>query len=522
MTRKRRTSNCPACGGPVTFGLSTALVTICDFCSAVVARGDKQLEDHGKVADLVETNSPVERGMQGTFRKKSFEIAGRVQYQHPAGGVWNEWYLQFPGDRVGWLAEAQGKFYLTMPREISSSTEIPDYDSLTPGDRITIADGMTLAVAEKGVARAASASGSIPWDFRPQAEHRFADLHAEDRGFATIDYSQDHPQLFVGREVSLKELKLQGGNGEGFAASDTISVGGLQLSCPQCAGPLTLHAPDQSLRVSCPSCHALLDCQHGNLSYLQTLHGEVEKPLIPLGSTGSLMNDEYTVIGFMVRYAVYEGRDYPWTEYLLYQPEKGFRWLVRNKGHWSFVEPLSVADLSATRGDKIRYQGTTFRVYDRGIAYVRYVVGEFYWKVSATEQVVTADYIAPPRMLSLERSDVQDKSGELNVSLGTYLEKETVEQAFKIKELPSPWGTGTIQPKPSYGDVWGFWLLFGAVLFGLKYLFGAISVPVEGFFFVVSLLVISAPPALLFFLNHLFEVNRWKDSEFSPYASSDE
>ncbi|MFN9976210.1 MAG: DUF4178 domain-containing protein, partial [Phycisphaerae bacterium] len=63
-------------------------MTICDFCSAVVARGDKQLEDHGKVADLVETNSPVERGMQGTFRKKSFEIAGRVQYQHPAGGVW--------------------------------------------------------------------------------------------------------------------------------------------------------------------------------------------------------------------------------------------------------------------------------------------------------------------------------------------------------------------------------------------------------------------------------------------------
>ena len=41
---------CPACGAPVEFKTRTGLVTICPHCQSAVARGDRQVEDIGKVA----------------------------------------------------------------------------------------------------------------------------------------------------------------------------------------------------------------------------------------------------------------------------------------------------------------------------------------------------------------------------------------------------------------------------------------------------------------------------------------
>ena len=46
-------ANCPACGGPCVFKVSTSLVTVCPYCQSVIARGDRGLESLGKVADLV-------------------------------------------------------------------------------------------------------------------------------------------------------------------------------------------------------------------------------------------------------------------------------------------------------------------------------------------------------------------------------------------------------------------------------------------------------------------------------------
>ncbi len=88
---KVRIANCPSCGGPVEFQVSTSLVTICDFCQCVVARADKSVADHGKVSDMVLTDSPLSRGVPGKCRGRKFELIGRVQYQHPAGGGGDEW-----------------------------------------------------------------------------------------------------------------------------------------------------------------------------------------------------------------------------------------------------------------------------------------------------------------------------------------------------------------------------------------------------------------------------------------------
>jgi hypothetical protein len=109
-------ANCPSCGAPVELKLGSSIVVVCEYCNTVVARKDRSLADLGKVADLVDTRSPLEVGRTGSFEGVSFTLTGRAQLRHAAGGVWDEWYAAFADGRWGWLAEAQGRFYMTFPR----------------------------------------------------------------------------------------------------------------------------------------------------------------------------------------------------------------------------------------------------------------------------------------------------------------------------------------------------------------------------------------------------------------------
>lgn len=517
---KSYTAPCPSCGAPVDFTVSETLVTICDFCRSVVARGDKKLEDHGKVADLVQTRSPLELGIRGKFKRTSFELIGRVQYEHSAGGVWDEWYLLFSNGKFGWLAESQGKFHLTVEKSLKSANAIPSLDQLEVGNRWEFEEPVgSLAVAEKGTAKAGSAEGEIPWAFAPGAEHVYADLQGESGAFGTLDYSGDAPRLFLGREVTLDEL--------GIADRDVGDKGvqktrGLLLNCPKCGGPLTLIAPDETQRVTCTNCSSMLHADHGNLRYLHTLRLRKKKPLIPLGTTGRIRDVEYTVIGFMERYVVYEGKKYPWTEYLLYHPRVGFRWLVHSDKHWNFVEPISAGDVNRW-GINASYNGDEYRLFQRGTARVRHVLGEFYWQVAVGDKVLTRDYVSPPHMLSFESSDFNQGS-EINVSLGTYMTPDAVESIFDVKGLSRPWSPGPNQPPPNNGAIFKTWFAFLGILILLDVIFanGWITETLDQWLFAYALVFVSIVPVGTLLYNHSFERQRWAESDYSPYATDDD
>jgi len=515
---KHRTAICPACGGPVEFTTASSLVTICEFCETAVGRGDRNVEDLGKVAEVSEPASGLRHGMHGTWKGKAFTITGRVRYRHSGGGVWDEFYLAFPGERWGWLAEAQGKFFLTTQRRLSRNARLPDFDSIEVGQQTTI-KRETLTVREKGVAKAESAEGELPWRFVPGADHYYVDLYGQDRRVATFDYGDgsetaDHA-AYLGHEVDLDALGIDVSNVDPNA--NQVRVDALQLNCPNCGGQLALRAPDETLRVACPSCTSMLDAKDGKLSLFQSLHQKRVEPVIPLGSEGDFGGVTYTVIGFLERYAKYAGRTYPWTEYLMYNRENGYRWLVCNEGHWSLVGPVDSPPSGF--GDWMDYDGDSFRIYDRGIAYTRYVLGEFYWKVQVGDRVNTSDYIAPPRMLSYERTGWGDAE-EVTVSIGHYMEPEEVESTFGISDLRRPWGVGVIQPRPSPGNsFYGAWGGFLAYLAFAYFMIGGADA--DGWLFLYAGLGVSLIPGLVIAYLYNFEVRRWQDSDYSPYASDD-
>ncbi len=456
-------ASCPACGAAITFKVGSAIVTVCEYCRSVVARGDRQFEDLGKVADLIETGSVLDVWLQGRYQGVPFELTGRAQLGHEAGGVWDEWYAAFADGRWGWLAEAQGHFYLTFAQEPKASAAVPPFAELAIDQSLRPVPGsIALTVAEKGQARALSAKGEIPYRLVPNQVYHYADLSGPGGEFGTIDYGETPPSVYLGCEVTLEELGIP--VTVRARGQEARQVEALHLSCPQCGGALDLRAPDRTERVGCPNCGSLLDVEQGQLRLLKALEPQKVSPRIPLGAVGKWQDTDYTLIGFLRRSVEIEKIRYFWDEYLLYQPHHGFRWLVCSDKHWSFVEPLPPGGIHAGRGKTATYQGKDYKLFQKATARVEVVLGEFYWKVQTGEEVQTMDFVRPPEMLSREATLGED-TGEINWSLGTYVPVQEVERAFGLtKSLPTPWTVAPNQPF-AYWGIYRWWGLLVAATF---------------------------------------------------------
>jgi hypothetical protein len=429
-------AGCPSCGAQIEFAIGSSAVVICSYCRSVVARTDRGVEAHGVVAALIDTGSPLRVGLAGKYRGAGFRITGRSQLRHEAGGIWDEWYAAFDDGRWGWVAEAQGRFYVTF----RVAEDAPPLESLQLGQKVN-----DLTVQEIGRAVLKSAEGELPWRPEPNYAYEYADLSGPERRFATIDYSETPPIVFKGHEGTLADLGLE---------ELTITAGRVKattLNCTKCGGPLDLKAPDQAERIWCPNCGSGHDVTAGGkLAYFKTLKKKDVEPRIPFGARGTIDGDEYIVTGFMERAVTFD-RDYFWYEYLLYNRERGYRWLVESDSHWSFVTPLRAGEVGDTYADgvgkAVHYDARRYRLFQDATARVTYVLGEFYWKVEVGESVDTADYVAPPFGISKEVT--RTNARELNYSQARYMSPKEVRTAFGLeKKLPKPQGIGPMQPFP--------------------------------------------------------------------------
>lgn len=460
-------ANCPSCAAPIEFQKGSTIVLICPFCRSAVARTDRGLDDLGKVAEIVDSESPLKLGLKGEFKGQRFELTGRAQNRHEMGGVWDEWYATFANGWVGWLAEAQGRFYLTFYQPLPQGAQLPPFEQLQLGQQVTAIPNKTpLMVTEKGTATAVAADGEIPYKLEPNERSNYADLSGQGNAFGTIDYSMSPPWVFVGQQVTLEEIGLGQAKSVKREAQRVAAQG---MGCPNCGGPLSLTAPDKTERVTCPYCNSLLDVNQGKLTWLKALKPPAEKPqfVLPIGAEGVFFdNVKFKLIGAVVRSVTVDGIKYFWHEYLLYNPMVGFRWLTHSDNHWSFVEPINAAEV-VVLGNTANYNGKTYKIFQDAPATVEFVQGEFYWRVEQGETVRAMDYVAPPLMLSQEVA-----KNEVNWSIGTYQTNADIEKAFGVSDLPKPWSVAPNQPFTG-----GFYIKAGLGMLGLLLLIAIFMLP---------------------------------------------
>ena len=468
-------ANCPSCAAPIEFKAGSTIVVVCPFCRSAIARNDRALEDLGKVAEIADSESPLKLGLKGTYKDTRFELTGRAQLRHELGGYWDEWYATFSNGWVGWLAEAQGRFYMTFYQPLPAGTVLPAFSELQLGQVIAeIPNPTPLMVQEKGLGTTLAADGEIPYKLTPGEKFAYADLAGKNNAFATIDYSIDPPWVFVGNSVTLEEIGLGNAKPVQREARRVSAVG---MGCPNCGGPLNLNAPDKAERITCPNCDSLLDVNQGNLSFFKSLTPPPNQPefSLQIGAEGVFPGDvKFKIIGAVVRSVTIEGIQYFWHEYLLYNPMVGFRWLVHSDNHWNFVESVNPADVAQNNlfgaGNTVDYNGRKYKIFQDAWAVVEYVKGEFYWRVEQGEAVRAVDYVSAPNMLSMEAS-----SNEMNWSLGTYMTNDEIEKIFGISGLSRPWGVAPNQPFTGQ-----FYYTWGALPLLLLFVVAIFMIPLSG------------------------------------------
>ena len=258
------------------------------------------------------------------------------------------------------------------------------------------------------------------------------------------------------------------------------------LTCPKCGAPLTVRAGDLTVTVVCGHCNSVLDAKDPSLKILQTFEARVRPaPRIPLGTRGKWRGTLWEVIGYQIRTITVEGIDYSWSEYLLFNPYEGFRYLTEYNGHWNDVIVLKTLPKTYKGGGlaggakaAAEVLGERFQHFQTATATTTYVLGEFPWQVHVGEKAEVKDYVDPPRILSSEQT-----AGETTWSMGEYVPGEQIWRAYSLPgSPPPPTGVYANQPAPFARAAGPVWTAFGAfaavVLLAAAWRMGFSSPPV--------------------------------------------
>src|SRR5580692_917671 len=135
------------------------------------------------------------------------------------------------------------------------------------------------------------------------------------------------------------------------------------LACPNCGGPVVLRGFGYALTVVCQQCFSVLDASTPELKILQQIEARYRRtPIIPLGTRGMIAGVRWETIGFQRR-RVQEEETYEWSEYLLFNPYRGFRYLIEYQGHWTFVTPLELMPARIAMGGRpaVRFEDRVFK-----------------------------------------------------------------------------------------------------------------------------------------------------------------
>jgi hypothetical protein len=198
-------SNCPNCGAKIVFQWPSSVQTVCTYCKSILVRTDVDLKKVGQVADLPPDSSPIQLNTEGIFRKKAFVVAGRILYEYAQGG-WNEWHIVMNDGASAWLSDAQNEFAISL--EAGRTPSLPAESQVRVGQQYNWNNQnyTTTVITEahyKGV------EGELPFQYWDKTDVTFVDLRSQTGTFATLDYSDDQPALYLGEFIEFDDLKLK-------------------------------------------------------------------------------------------------------------------------------------------------------------------------------------------------------------------------------------------------------------------------------------------------------------------------
>ncbi|MBI0182153.1 DUF4178 domain-containing protein [Snodgrassella sp. W8158] len=426
-------TSCPSCGAEIGIRSATAVTAVCGYCHSVLLVNQNKLLQSGRHSAVLNDLSPLQIGTTGKWQGKSFILIGRIQVHYEAG-LWNEWHALLEDGSSAWLSETNDRFAFTRLQPASAGEEkLPEFSSLKVGKTFFKYQSRRYAVADihKTSRGQYVAEGELPVSL-PNSETALVADCRNGLSFITLDYSsgQQQPEVFAGRGVTLKSLKLQNTRRKEQIRSQAGYVKGSTKrgKCPSCGGEI-LWVSGVTDYVLCQYCHGQMDMSEDaalqkNVSEKREWY---ERQLtIKIGSKARINNEDWWVLGAMIlvelpvqiafpdvplyvqvmREETEEEDGLGWTEYLLYSPRKGFLWLLElENNQWAMASTLD--DWPILNGPlqplDLKREDIPF-LYDYA-AHVMYAAGAFYWQVAPGDRMYYIDYGCKAHKLSTTLTD---------------------------------------------------------------------------------------------------------------------
>ena len=404
-------------------------------------RDGDTLQRTGKMSEVFDDYSPLQLFATGHWPEETagkpltFTVIGRLQYRY-GEGTWNEWLLGLDDGRTGWLSEDNGGYVLGRPLDAATAATLQQAlgtpDNLALGQVVNLM-GTAYSITSVQQASLVSAQGELPKLPPIGQPFTVAEMRSATGTVLSVEWMQrDAPSMSLGRTVKLEDLQLKGLRDD---ASEK-AVAGRQFDCPNCGSPVApVLAETQS--ITCKSCHSIIDLHAGIGGELRhAVQGAPIEPTIALGKTGRLQGTDWQVVGFQHRVGQENNDDeiFGWSEYLLYNRQAGFKFLVESTEGWSLVAPIT--GVPAGRGNWMRWDERSYQAQTSYTATTDYVAGEFYWQVVHGQRTYNIDYRSGNYVLS--REEGASRSGrEVVWSAGSQVPDANVERAFGISQ-PSP------------------------------------------------------------------------------------
>lgn len=382
---------CPACGAEVRFHATSSVLAVCPYCQSTLLRDAGSVRDIGKMAALLDDYSPLQIASSGVWRGRQFTVVGRIQLQYDAG-VWNEWHVLFDNGESGWLADSVGQYVLTLSQ--GRRDDAPAFDRLRPGQPWRLGKD-TFVFCDIRQARCVAVEGELPRQLQPGYDAPVADARCGGR-FLTLDYSDGHqPQLYLGEAVTLKQLNMQRLRDERMISAATGKLKGSvqQLACPQCGASLDYRA-GTATHLNCPSCGSEVDIQGERATVLAQHKAQQISTLrftLANGSQATIDGKVWTIIG-LLGWVEDKDRDSSWNEYLLYEPQLGFRWLTETRDGWWLGTLMDIWVDQVTPEYALWGNKSFTPCYPAYSAHIGYAAGAFPWRARVGDSVTLREY----------------------------------------------------------------------------------------------------------------------------------
>lgn len=194
---------CPSCGAPLQITSAYTTFMVCSYCGASLSVQDSGVDLTGKVAKLAAYPSRLSVGAHGRVKGRAFAVLGRVRYQY-ADGFWDEWFVQFDNQQVGWIEEDESDITLIFKSKLT--TPLPPFDQVHVGSWISVGNDR-MFVSEKGHGQVVGAEGEVAQAPAPGRPMQYIDGNAGGKAIRLV-IDEQGITLHTGEPIEFQDLTV--------------------------------------------------------------------------------------------------------------------------------------------------------------------------------------------------------------------------------------------------------------------------------------------------------------------------